>query len=43
MDDIGSTPEKAKSVNIPIGELLTKLGVTWEQFALVWADLMVEE
>ena len=43
-EDIGASPERAPSVTITVGEMLTKLGVTYEQFVeKVWADTMMEQ
>ena len=42
MSAIGAPAQKEKTVNITIGDLLEKMNITWESFALTWADLVTE-
>lgn len=42
-NDIGASYEDAQNTFITIREFLERLNVTWEQFALVWADIIDEK
>lgn len=41
--EVPTTPQREGNYSLSIDDFLTRLGVTYEQFALVWADIVFEE